>query len=138
MSVKIPDSHVDLLTGPLVVTVATVMPDGQPQMTAVWCTFDGTHVLFSTTRGRQKEKNMGARPMATVMAIDPQNPFRYLEVRGTVAEVTQEGAMDFVNQLTMLYANKPTYYGGLVPAGLEAQEVRVTCKILPVKITAHG
>ena len=138
MSEKIPDSHVDLLTSPLVVTLATVMQDGQPQMTAVWCTYDGTHVLFSTVRGRQKEKNMSARPMATVMAIDPQNPFRYLEIRGTVDEVTQENAMDLINQLTMLYVNKPNYYGGVVPAEMEAKEVRVICKLLPKKVTAFG
>ena len=138
MSEKIPDSHADLLTSPVVVTLATLMPDGQPQMTAVWCTYDGTHVLFSTTRGRQKAKNMSARPMATVLAIDPQNPFRYLEVRGSVVEVTEENAMDLISQLAMLYANTPNYYGGVVPADLEAQEVRVICKLLPTKVTAFG
>jgi PPOX class probable F420-dependent enzyme len=100
------------------------MPDGQPQLTVVWCSYDGTHIRVSTVRGRQKEKNMRARPMATVMAIDPQNAFRYLEVRGTV-EINEEGAMDIVNEHAMLYANKPTYYGGVVPAELEGKEERV-------------
>ena len=81
---------------------------------------------------------MRTRPMATVMAIDPQNPGRYLEVRASVAEVTQEGAIDLVNKLAMLYANKPTYYGGIVPAEQETKEERVVCKLLPNKVTAFS
>ena len=137
MSAKIPESHVDLLTGPVYVTMATVMPDGQPQLTVVWCTFDGTHVLVSTARGRQKEKNLLARPMATLLAVDPQSPFRYLEVRGSV-EITEDGGMDLINELAMLYMNQPKYYGGVAPAELESQETRVVCKILPQKVNAFG
>jgi PPOX class probable F420-dependent enzyme len=137
MSTQILDSHKDLLTGPVPVTLATVMPDGQPQLTVVWCTYDGTHILVSTARGRMKEKNMRARPMATLMAVDTANPFRYLEVRGRV-EITQDGAMDLINQLAMLYMGQPKYYGGVAPADLEAQEERVICKILPQRVHAFG
>jgi hypothetical protein len=81
---------------------------------------------------------MSARPLATLLTIDPKNPFRYLEVRGDVVEITEENAMDLTSQLSILYANTPDYYGGVVPAELEAQEVRVICKLLPTKITAFG
>lgn len=137
MSATIPDSHADLLTSPVHVTLATVMPDGQPQLTVVWCTYDGTHVLVSTARGRQKEKNLRARPLATLLAIDPGDPYRYLEVRGSV-EITEEGGVDLINQLAMLYTNKPRFYGGVAPADREAQEQRVVCKLLPQRVRVSG
>jgi PPOX class probable F420-dependent enzyme len=138
MSVVIPESHRDLLQGPLVVTLATVMPDGQPQATAVWCKYDGEHVLMSTVRGRQKEKNMRERPLVAIMAIDSQDPYRYLEVRGKVAEITPEGGLDLINELALLYVNKPKFYGGVAPAELAGKEERVVCKIEPLKVTAFG
>ncbi len=138
MSAIIPESHRDLLDGPIYVTLATVMPDGQPHATVVWCSYDGSHVLINTRRGTQKEKNMRERPMATIMAIDPQNPYRYLEVRGSVDEITEEGALDHINQLARLYANKPTYYGGVAPAEMEDKVVRVICKIRPRRVRTVG
>jgi hypothetical protein len=71
------------------------------------------------------------------MAVDTANPYRYLEVRGSV-EITQDGAMDLINQLAMLYMGQPKYYGGVAPADLEAQEERVICKILPRRVNAFG
>jgi PPOX class probable F420-dependent enzyme len=138
MSARIPESHRDLLEGPIYAILATVMPDGQPQATVVWCSYDGSHVLINTRRGTQKEKNMRERPMATIMAIDPQNPYRYLEVRGSVDEITEEGALDHINQLAQLYANKPTYYGGVAPAEMEDKVVRVICKIRPKRVRTVG
>jgi PPOX class probable F420-dependent enzyme len=138
MSARIPESHRDLLEGPIYVTLATVMPDGQPQATVVWCSYDGSHVLINTRRGTQKEKNMRERPMATIMAIDPQNPYRYLEVRGSVDEITEEGALDHINQLARLYANKPTFYGGVAPAEMKDKVVRVICKIKPRRVRTVG
>ncbi|MEJ2555327.1 MAG: PPOX class F420-dependent oxidoreductase [Anaerolineae bacterium] len=138
MSAKIPESHKDLLEGPIYVTLATVMPDVQPHATVVWCSYDGSHVLVNTRRGTQKEKNMRERPMATIIAIDPQNPYRYLEVRGSVDEITEEGALDHINQLAQLYANKPTFYGGVAPAEMEDKVVRVICKIRPRRVRTVG
>lgn len=134
----IPASYKDLIEGPVIVSLATVMPDGQPQVTPVWCSYDGTHVKVNTARGRQKEKNMSARSMVTILAIDPKNPYRYLEVRGSVDEITEEGAMDHINTLAMLYMNKPKYYGGVAPAELEGKEVRVICNIKPKKVATFG
>ena len=138
MSNKIPESHVDLLTNPVFVTVVTVMPDGQPQASVIWCDYDGQHVLVNTARGRQKERNLSDRPMATILAIDPQNPYRYLEVRGRVAEATEKGAVDSINSLAQQYMNKPIYYGGVAPAELAEKETRVLFKIEPTHVNAIG
>jgi PPOX class probable F420-dependent enzyme len=134
MSARIPNSHLDLIEGPVYITLATIMPDGQPQATVVWCNYDGEHVLVNTARGRQKEKNMSERPMATILALDPENPYRYLEVRGDVAEMTEKGAKEHIDQLASLYVNKPKYYGGAAPADREGKEVRVICKIKPTRV----
>ncbi len=88
-------------------------------------------------RGRQKEKNMRERPMVTILAIDPQDPYRYLEVRGVVEEMVEEGAKEQIEQFSRLYMNKP-FYGGTAPAEHENREVRVTCKIQPTRVRALG
>ena len=72
------------------------------------------------------------------MAIDPQNPFRYLEVRGTVEEITEEGAINHINTLAKLYRGVDSYYGGVMPAAAQGQETRVLCKIKPTKVNAFG
>lgn len=138
MSTVIPESHKDLIEGPVFVTLSTVLPDGQPQSSVVWCNNDGNYLLVNTVRGRMKEKNMRARPMATILAIDPQNPYRYLEVRGKVEEITEEGAIDHINQLAQLYVNQPKYYGGVAPAEREGKETRVICKIKPTRAVTFG
>lgn len=135
MSVTIPKSHQDLLDNPVCVTLSTLMADGQPQSTQVWCTYDGTYIKVNTARGRRKEQNMSARPQVTLMAVDPKNPYRWLEVRGKVEQIEEEGALEHINQLAKSYANKPSYYGGVAPAELEQKEVRVICKIKPLKVT---
>jgi PPOX class probable F420-dependent enzyme len=137
MTETIPKSHLDLLQGPVYITLATVMPDGQPQATVVWCSYDDPYVLVNTLRGRQKEINMRERPMATILAVDPGNPYRYLEVRGAVEEMTEEGAIDHINALARLYTDKP-YYGGVAPAEQEKTDVRLTCKIRPTHVRTVG
>ncbi len=137
MSAKIPEAYRDLLVGPVPVTVATLMPDGTPQLSVVWCNYDGQHVLINTARGRQKDKNLRRRPVATVLAIDPQNPYRYLEVRGKV-QMTEEGAKDHINELARLYKGVPSYYGHAAPAELEEKETRVMCIITPTHVVARG
>jgi PPOX class probable F420-dependent enzyme len=132
----IPESFRDLLDGPVFVTLVTVMPNGQPQATVVWCSYDGTHVLVNTARDRQKDKNMQANPRVTLLAMDPQNPYRFLEVRGKVEEITEEGAVDHINQLSELYTGNPDYYSGNPAA--RSQETRVIYKIKPEKVNPHG
>lgn len=138
MSATIPDSHVDLLEGPVHVALATLMPDGQPQVTVVWCNYDGEYVLVNTARGRQKEQNMRERPKVTVLAVDPDDPYRWLEVRGTVKEMTEEGAVDHISDLARLYKDVPAYYGYAAPAERRNRETRVMVKIRPTHVNAYG
>ena len=135
MSAAIPDSHKDLVEGPNYTTLVTVMPDGQPQASIVWCSLDDGNVIVNTARGRQKEKNMTARPMATILVTDPENPYRYLEVRGSV-EITEEGAMDHINAMAKAYRGVDSYYGGVAPAEMEGTETRVLCTITPTRVVA--
>lgn len=137
MSAKIPDDFKGLLEGPVFVAVSTMMPDGQPQSTVVWCSYDGEDLLFNTARGRQKEKNLKVNPKVSLLAIDPDNPYRWIEVRGTV-EFIDEGAVDHIDQLARLYTGNDKYYGGVAPADLEGKEQRVICKINPTRVVTFG
>ncbi|MBN1285033.1 MAG: PPOX class F420-dependent oxidoreductase [Anaerolineae bacterium] len=137
MSAKIPDSHQDLLEGPVYAVVTTIMPDGQPQSSVVWASYDGEYVLFNTARGRQKDKNLQNNPKVSLLAIDTNQPFRWIEVRGTV-EMTEEGGLDHINQLAKLYAGVDKYYGGVAPAELKGKETRVVCKITPTRVVTFG
>jgi PPOX class probable F420-dependent enzyme len=132
----IPQSHRDLLNGPRVAALTTIMPDGQPQTTVVWCNFDGQHVLVNTMRGFQKEKNMRANPRVTLLCYDPCEPLRYLEIRGRVLEMTEEGAMEHLDGLSELYTGRKPYFGECVPVEFKDRERPVLCKILPTYIVA--
>jgi PPOX class probable F420-dependent enzyme len=134
MKIEIPESFRDLVNGPRVAALTTLMPDGQPQTTAVWCNFDGTHVLVNTMRGFRKEKNMRADPRVTLLGYDPCEPLRSLEVRGRVVEMTEAGAMEHLDGLSELYTGRRPYFGGCVPAELREKEVPVLCRILPVRV----
>jgi len=138
MSTQIPEAFKDLLEKPVYVTLATVMPDGQPQLSVVWCSYDGEYIWVNTARGRQKDKNLMARPQATILAIDPNNTYRWIEVRGTVAEVTEEGAVDHIDQLALAYAGKTPYFGGFAPAELAQHQTRVIYKIKPTRVVTYN
>src|SRR5688572_24720888 len=112
MTTTIPDTFQDLLTATIFPTLVTVMPDGQPQASIVWFSYDGQHILVNTAKGRQKDKNMRARPKVTLVFVDPKDPYRFLEVRGKVVSVTEEGALEHINALSARYRNRPDYYGG--------------------------
>jgi PPOX class probable F420-dependent enzyme len=136
MSSRIPDSHRDLLDGPVIVALATLMPDGQMQVTPVWCSYDGTYIIVNATADRQKHKNMVERPRVTVMAVDPQDQFRWLEVRGVVEEITAEGGGESMNELSLLYTGKPKRYGVEAPPREESE--RVLYKIRPTRVNYAG
>jgi PPOX class probable F420-dependent enzyme len=132
---EILESHRDLLNGPRVAALTTIMPDGSPQTTVVWCNFDGTHMLVNTMRGFRKEKNMRAHPKVTLLCYDPCRPLCYLEIRGTVVAMTEEGAMEHLDGLSELYTGRRPYFGECVPAELKEKESPVLCKILPTHVT---
>jgi PPOX class probable F420-dependent enzyme len=132
--INIPETFSDLLDAPPVAALTTVMPDGQPQTTVVWCNYDGTHVLVNTMRGFRKEKNMRRNPKVTLLCYDPRNPLRYLEVRGTVVEMTEAGAMEHLDRLSELYVGRSPYFGACVAAELRETETPVLCRILPTHV----
>lgn len=136
MAVQIPADYRDLLERPVFVTLVTVMPDGQPQATPVWCSADGDHVLINSARGRQKDRNMERDPRVTVVAIDPKNPYRWIEVRGKVVEITEEGALEHINALCKLYTGIEDYYD--FATGAKGKETRVMYRIEPQKINVGG
>ena len=133
---KIPESHRDLVNGPRVAALTTIMPDGYPQTTVVWCNFDGTYILVTTIRGFRKEKNMRANPRVTLLCYDPGRPLRYLEIRGRVVEMTEEGAIEHLDGLSELYTGRKPYYGECVSAEFKETETPVLCKILPTHAVA--
>lgn len=133
MAESIPDSHKDLLEKPIYATVTTVMPDGQPQSTVVGVDYENGQLRFNTARGRQKEKNLNHNPKVTVMLIDPANGYHWLEVRGTVDEGTEEGAVDHIEKLSWKYNNQK-YYGGANTRTTPQTETRLTYTIDPTRI----
>jgi len=134
MMSKIPNDFLDLVNCPRVAALTTVMPDGQPQTTVVWCDFDGTFVRVNTMRGFRKEKNMRANPKVTLLCFDPREPLRSLEVRGTVVEMTEMGAMEHLDGLSEKYIGAKPYFGVCVPVEFKEKEIPVLCKILPTHV----
>lgn len=132
MSSIIPNSHRDLLDRPIIAALATLMPDGTVQVTPVWCNYDGTHVIVNATATRQKHRNMVERPNVTLMVFDPDDQFRYLEVRGVVEEITAEGGGENMNTLSLLYTGKPKRYG--IEAPPREVDERLLYKIKPTKV----
>jgi len=128
---SIPDSHHDLLTDEkrALVFLGTVMADGSPQVTPVWFNTDGEYFYINTARGRVKDRNLRARPAVALTISDPDDPYRYIQVRGRVVEFTEEGAKDHMDKLSFKYEDKPWN----LPPG----QVRVVFKIRPERITVH-
>lgn len=134
MQSTIPECFLDLVNGPPVAALTTLMPDGQPQTTVVWCNFDGIHILVNTMRGFRKEKNMRVNPRVTILTYDPRQPLRALEVRGRVVEMTEDGAMEHLDHLSQMYTGRSPYFGACVPIELKDTETPILCKILPVHV----
>lgn len=135
--IEIPESHCDLLVKPIHAVLTTMMPDGQPQSSIVWCDFDGTSIRINTTLQRQKGRNMRVNPKVSLLVIDPCDTSRYLEVRGEV-EIYTEGALEHLDKLTREYTSKPHYYGGIYPEEQQEKETRIICIIRVKKITCDA
>ena len=126
----IPDTHLDLFKKKAFAHLATLMPDGQPQVTPVWVDYDGHRVVINTAEARQKDKNLQRDGRVALSIIDPDNPYRYLEVRGRVAERTRDGADAHINAMAKKYLGKDEY------PYRQPGEVRVIYKIEPNHITS--
>jgi PPOX class probable F420-dependent enzyme len=134
---SIPASHRDLVECPPVAALTTIMPDGYPQTSVVWCDFDGACLRVNTMRGFQKERNIRRDPRVTLLCYDPRQSLRYLEVRGTVVEMTEEGALEHLEDLASKYAGRPVrYFGECIPAEFAEHEVPVLCRIRPTQVVA--
>ena len=103
------EKYQDLFTKKAFANLATLMPDGSPQVTPVWVDYDGTHILVNTAKGRVKDKNMRREPRVSLAIGDPENPYRYLEVRGRVVEITEAGADDQINRMAKKYLGQDVY-----------------------------
>jgi PPOX class probable F420-dependent enzyme len=135
MITTIPDSHLDLFQTPVHGVLTTIMPDGSPQSSVIWVDYDGENVMVNTTLERQKGRNMRANPKVTILVIDPHDSSRWIEVRGHVREITQEGAEEHADKLTQRYChNKQYFYGDIHPVEQKQKETRVVVRIQPLKI----
>ncbi|MEO5887568.1 MAG: PPOX class F420-dependent oxidoreductase, partial [Anaerolineales bacterium] len=107
-----PKKFLDLLNNDskALLYLATIMPDGSPQVTPVWFDTDGEYILINTNEQRVKDKNMKARPKVAMTIQDPNDPYRYLGVRGEVVSYTTEGADEHINKLSIKYDNEPWTY----------------------------
>ncbi len=130
MSNQIPDSHKELFEKPVLANLATVMPDGQPQVNPVWCDYGGTYVRLNSVKSRVKDKNIRARPQVTVLLVNPDSVWHWIEVRGTVEEITEEGAEAHIDALAKKYLGLDTY------PFRQPGEVRVMYKMRPTRVNA--
>ena len=107
-----PEGFFDLLNdqSKALLYLATIMPDGSPQVTPVWFDIDGEHILINTNEGRVKDRNMKARPRVAMTIQDPNDPYRYLGVRGEVVNYTTTGADEHINKLSLKYDDEPWTY----------------------------
>ena len=112
--------------------IGTVGAGGAPQVTPVWCEFDGTHIVFNTARGRVKDKNLSRSPHVSIAAADPDNPYRYVQVRGRVTEMTEQGADAHIDKMAKKYLGQDRF------TGRRPGEVRLIVKVVPERVQGMG
>jgi hypothetical protein len=129
----IPDTYLDLLQQKKAFAeLATVMPDGSPQVTPVWFDYTNGVVRINTAKGRVKARNMQQGSPVALSIMDPDNPYRYLQLRGKVTHVTEEGASAHIDSLAKKYLGQDKYPWS------RPGEVRVTYEITPTAAQAMG
>ena len=136
MAQQIPASHLDLLEGPIYAIFTTVASNGQPENTVVWCSWDGEYVLVNTAGGRRKDKNVRANPKVALTAVDPKDPFRWIDIRGAVAAIVPDVDNANINAHAKVYAGVDEYYGGYAPLERKGAEERLIFKIRPDRVLA--
>ena len=132
MSQVIPEQYKDLLEKQAFGNLGTLMKDGSPQVTPVWVDYDGKYVRINSAKGRVKDLNIRRDPRVAITLQDPANPYRYLEIRGRVTEITEVGADEHINKLSQKYLGKPVY------PFRQPGEIRVVYKIEPLKVSSMG
>ena len=132
-----PPSHRDLAECPPVAALSTITASGYPQTSVVWCDVEGDLLRVNTMGGFAKERNMRRDPRVTLLCYDPRQPLRYLEIRGTVIEMTEDGAAAHLDTLASKYMGRPVrYFGDCIPARFAETEVPVLCRIRPDRVVA--
>ena len=103
----LPDDLLDLLRRPSPCFVATLMPDGSPQLTQTWVTTDGEHIVVNIVDGMQKAKNLARDPRVALNVVDPDEVFRFYAVRGRVVSMTTEGGAESIDEISQKYLGTP-------------------------------
>jgi PPOX class probable F420-dependent enzyme len=129
---SIPDGYKDILQKKAFANLATVNTDGTPQVTRVRVDFECTHIRFNTAKGRVKDKNLRRNPVVALSIQDPDNPYRYLQVRGRVADIAESGADAHIDSLAKKYLGQDKY------PYRKPGEVRVIYKIAPERVQVMG
>ncbi|HEV2423493.1 MAG TPA: PPOX class F420-dependent oxidoreductase [Terriglobia bacterium] len=133
MPASIPEKFIDLFSKRAFANLATVMPNGHPQVTPVWCDLEDGCVLINTARGRQKDRNIKRDPHVSVAISDPDNPYRYLEVRGQAEEVDAGPVADqHIDKMAKKYLGMDRY------PNRQAGEVRVLYRVRPEHTSSMG
>jgi PPOX class probable F420-dependent enzyme len=132
MAVAIPEQYKDLLQKKAFAHLGTIMKDGSPQVTPIWFDYDGTHIRINSAEGRRKDKNMRDRPRVALSIPDPDNPYRYMQLRGKIVEITKEGADAHIDSLAKKYLGQDKY------PFRQPGEVRVTYKIEVERVSVMG
>ena len=129
----IPDNYLDLMQQKKAFAhLATVMPDGTPQVTPVWFDYRDGIVRVNTAQGRVKARNMTAGAPVALSIMDPDNPYRYIQVRGRVRTATEQDADSHIDSLAKKYMDKDKY------PFRRPGEVRLTVEIEPTSVSAMG
>ncbi|HTT00910.1 MAG TPA: PPOX class F420-dependent oxidoreductase [Steroidobacteraceae bacterium] len=111
-----------------IAALATIMPDGSPQLTPVWFDYDGKHIRVNTAKGRVKARNMQEGARVALMILDPDNPYRYVQIRGRIAAATESGADAHIDSLAKKYLGKDKY------PYRQPGEVRIRYEIEPLAV----
>ena len=127
----IPENCMDLVERPLIMSIATTLADGTPQVTPVWFNYEDGHILFNSARGRLKDRAIRRTPYVALTIIDPENPMHFLAIRGPVVEIAEEGAREHIDALAKRYMGKDKYPG-------PADEIRVTYRVKPQHVLTFG
>jgi PPOX class probable F420-dependent enzyme len=131
--VSIPEKYLDLLQKKKAfASLATAMPDGSPQVTPVWFDYAGGRVRVNTAKGRVKARNLKKGVPVALAIVDPDNPYRYIQIRGRVERVTEEGADQHIDSLAKKYLGKDKY------PNAAPGEVRLMCEIQPTSASGMG
>lgn len=130
----IPESNLDLLAWDTksFAHLATIGPDGRPHTSPVWFDWDGTHIKVSLTTTRQKYRNMQREKRVSLSILDPEDPYRYIEIRGDLEGIDPDPDIDFISRMAKKYIDKDRY------PWHRAGDVRVVMKIRPVRTSGMG